>query len=146
MRLLTLAMIALSIVLPQESALGEQSAGPGHISNNVHPGDPVQEVAVAGFDSQEEALRFVQGGFATKDVKLRFKTLLSRGDSVGFEGASHLVFYYFDDERRPVLLSITRCHADLHLVIGSCGYQFLLGVKLGPAPAEKPPPREYPER
>jgi len=109
---------------------------PGTITNNGHPGNPVQEVLVAGFAEQTDALAFVAGGFDFGKRKPVVKAALRRGASVKFAGASFLVFYYQVAPGPPTLLSITRCHEDLHLVIESCGYQFLLGVRTS-APEQK---------
>ena len=113
----------------------------GFVTNNVHPGDPVQEVTIAGFATLQEALQFSEAGFTMDAHKPVFLANLPRGSSVGFAGASHLVFYYLDHDAKPTLLSITRCHADLHLVIGSCGYQFLLNVNTSAATTQEQPQR-----
>jgi len=148
-----LLLIAVSLLLTQEGVLNAKpashppvSSGPGHITNDVHPGDPVQVVSVAGFDKMGEALRFVQGGFAARGAKPLFKSKLPRGESLRFAPASFLVFYYHDDKQQPVLLSVSRCHADLHLTIGSCGFQFLLGVDTSPPAPDTLPVRKFLER
>ena len=110
------------------------SVSPGHVTNNVHSGDPVQEIAVAGFVTPQEALQFVEAGFVGKPA---FTAKLARGESASFAGASFLVFFWIQDGK-PTLFSVTRCHADLHLVVGSCGYQFLLGVNPSAAAEQQP--------
>jgi hypothetical protein len=116
----------------------ESGVLPGTITNAVHPGDPVQQTTVVGFVSLQDALKFVANDFQIGGLEPRFNTVLKRGDSTRFAGANYLVFYYLDAEQKPALLSIARCHGDLHLVFGSCGFQFLLSVKTEPAPAQYP--------
>jgi hypothetical protein len=101
-------------------------ASPGHVTNNVHPGDPVQQVAVAGFATVQEALQFVEAGLGDAPKPL-FAAKLAREQTASFAGASFLVFFW-EQDGKPTLFALARCHADLHLVIGSCGYQFQLGV------------------
>ena len=116
----------------------EADARPGFVSNNVNPGDPVQEVAVVGFSTLQEALQFVEAGFEAKALKPVFEVRLLRGRSVSFAGASFLVFHHQDPQGKSTLLSRTRCHADLSLAIGSCGYQFLLTIN--PPVSQRPEP------
>jgi len=106
---------------------------PGYVTNDVHPGDPVQQVSVTGFATAAEATRFVEDGFVKGTETPVFETTLLRGASARFAGASFLVFFRLE-QGTPRLLSLTRCHEDLRLVIHSCGFQFLLGVNTSPAP------------
>lgn len=107
---------------------GDAPIRPGHVTSEVHPGDPLQEISVAGFAGLSEALRFVEGGFATGGVEPKLAATLRRGSTVSFAGASYLVFYHVY-EGAPALLSLVRAHQDLHLVVGSCGFQLLVGVR-----------------
>jgi hypothetical protein len=141
------ALLVFLLATPQPIPVGGQVTIPlnevraGYVTNNVHPGDPVQEVSVAGFATLQEALQFSEAGFVADAHKPVFLTTLPRGSSVGFAGASYLAFYHLDHDTRPTLLSITRGHADLHLVIGSCGYQFLLSVNTAAAAPQEQPQR-----
>lgn len=115
----------------------------GYVTSGVHPGDPLKEIHVVGFETVKEALRFVDGGFEKGDLTPKVDAVLSRGQDVGFAGAHFLVFFHVW-ESKPELLSIARCHADLHLVVGSCGFQLTLSVQLV-APAEAPPEESPPK-
>ncbi|HOX46222.1 MAG TPA: hypothetical protein PK668_21640 [Myxococcota bacterium] len=106
---------------------------PGFLTDLVVPGDPVQELEVAGFKSAGEALGFAQGGLHGGAPV--FAGTLRRGDSLSFTGASHVVFYHRGAGGEPELLSVTRCHADLHLLVGFCGYQLQLSANLPAPPA-----------
>ena len=114
----------------------------GHVANRVHPGDPVQEVVVAGFQDLASAERFLAASLDSQKIRPVVRQTLKPGESVRFADAArpgeaaYLVFYYFDAQGRPTFLSLTRAHADVPLAIGSCGYQFLLGLdqRLVPAP------------
>jgi len=75
-----------------------------------------------------EALRFVQDGFPAETATVVVDAVLTRGQSTRFGDASFLVLTTLDASRQPQLLSLTRSHGDLHLTIGSCGYQVLLNV------------------
>jgi len=114
---------------------------PAHVTSEVHPGDPLQEIVVAGFATQAEALRFVAEGFSPTAVPPKLTEELTRGRTVSFAGASYLVFYHVW-EGKPALLALTRVHADLHLLVGSCGFQMTLGVR---TPASLPPLAPKPE-
>ena len=109
-------------------------ARPGYIANRMHPGDPIQQVMVAGFSDLASAIAFVGASLNPKQSPPWFTQTLARGQSVRFAGvvpplmAGYLVIYFRDEQGQPTLLSLTRAHADIPLSIGSCGYQFLLGV------------------
>ena len=112
---------------------------PGTITNMVVPGDPVQKLELAGFATAKEAQQFLQEGLQGGRPVLR--ATLQRGESAALGTATHVVFYYHEDDGRPTLLSLTRCHADLHLVAGFCGFQFLLTVNMPQPPAAEMIPR-----
>ena len=120
---------------PQEAVVSGQFQR-GHITNDVHPGDPVQETVIAGFATRAEAVQFIDAGFVPGNLKPTLATKLARGQTVNFTGSEWLVFYFVDDQGQRELLSLTRVHADLHLIIGSCGFQFLLNVYTGMAQPE----------
>jgi len=145
----SLLVIVAIVAWPEEAHVNPDSAEPvrgqlhaeykpGYLTDVVVPGDPVQELQVAGFTGAEAALRFCAEGF--RGAAPVFQETLRRGDSVSFAGASHVVFYHRDADGRPALLSVTRCHADLHLLVGFCGYQLQLSANL-PAPPAPPAPR-----
>jgi hypothetical protein len=132
-------MLLLSVLLsPREGQMPEDPAAAepkaGHVANRVHPGDPIQEITVAGFQELAGAAAFVAASFAPGLVSPIFNQKLRPGESVHFADqarpgdAAYLVFYFIDGQGRGTLLSLTRAHADLPLAIGSCGYQFLLGI------------------
>jgi hypothetical protein len=115
----------------------------GSVANRMSPGDPIAEVLVAGFADAASAVAFVAASFAPAAVAPRFTRTLRRGESVRFADAApafqaaYLVVYAFADGV-PVLLAVTRAHADVPLAIGSCGYQPLLGVDASEAGAPSP--------
>ncbi len=116
----------------------EETVKAGYVSSAVHPGDPLKEIRVVGFVTQEEALSFVNGGFEKGNLTPRIEAALTRGQHAAFAGAHFLVFYHLW-EGKPELLSLARCHADLHLVLGSCGFQLTLGVITVAQPTAAPP-------
>ena len=103
----------------------------GTISNLIHPGDPVEQVQLAGYENPQDAARYVADGFMVGKVKPIFRQILKRGQHLRFEGAPYVVFSYLGQDGKRTLQSITRCHGDLRLTFGSCGLQFLLGVNTG---------------
>jgi hypothetical protein len=119
--------------------------GAGHVTNRMHPGDPIQQVIVAGFSDLAPASAFIAASFDDRTVRPVFLRSLARGERARFADAAHplqpmyLVFYFRDEGGRPVLLSLTRAHTDIPLAIGSIGYQFLLTVDAGaPEPEQIP--------
>jgi hypothetical protein len=112
------------------------AARPGHVTSEVHPQDPLQAIWVAGFATLPDALRYVTAGFVDTAAEPVVTAQLSRGDTTSFAGAEYLVFFHRPGGA-PALLSVARCHSDLHLVVGSCGYQLLLTVNTTP-PASEP--------
>jgi hypothetical protein len=141
--LLVLACAHRGVPVPPASPSSEEKPpvmGPvaearaGYVANRMHPGDPIQRVVVAGFYDLASAAAFVEASLNPERSPPVFTQTLERGQSVRFSGAVHpaeggyLVVFFHDEQGRPILLSLTRAHADIPLAIGSCGYQFLLNV------------------
>ena len=114
------------------------AAKPGTVTSRVHPGDPLKVLTVVGFESLEDALGYLKHGFVDDTQQLRVKASLGRGDTVSFDKASYLAVYAPNEAGKMVLLSLLRCHADLALTLGSCGYQLQVGVELPAAAGEVP--------
>lgn len=131
-----LLTLVLATLLSSSSLAQEPPPGPGWITSAVHPGDPLQQIRVTGFRTQGDALRFVQDGFPAPGPTVVVDAVLARGQSARFGEASYLVLSHQDANRQVQLLSLTRSHGDLHLVVGSCGYQVLVNVDLGAPPSE----------
>jgi hypothetical protein len=131
-------------VRSQEKANVPAEARPGFVANRVHPGDPVQEILVAGFSDQAPAVAFVAAGMVAGKTPPPLSQKLAPGQSVQFGHlarpwqAAVLVLYYLDEKGQPTLLALLKAHADIPLAVGSCGYQLLIGVDQASAP---PPPK-----
>ena len=140
------ALLVAALLIPRSAQMKEAQrpaeSARGFIANRVHPGDPVQEIQVAGFFDWASASAFAGGSTEANPV---FQRKLARNESVRFADAAHpgqaavLVFYTQDEHGQRTPLSMSRAHADLPLAIGSCGYQLLLGLDRADV---SPPPSE----
>jgi hypothetical protein len=101
----------------------------GQLTNSTQVGDPLNEVAVFGFNTKEDACQFLQQNFHFRRLTPTFHVTLARGDHVSFQGQPYVVFFYLASDGQLTLLSITQCFGDLpNLNIRSLGAQMLLSA------------------
>lgn len=102
----------------------------GVIKNETNKGDPLGVLAVAGFNSYQDAFNYVLDGFPTDPANANFVDVnLARGDSQPFGSEQYVVFALpSDDGTAFQLLSITQCNPTIpQIVLGSYGSQLTIG-------------------